>query len=240
MDPEEEIRRLKEHLYRVTLEKDLLARSHEALIKQHDIKISPTVKVQYPDKPILNKSLRAVFLGGPLTSDNWQKEVTEKLEGKAIIVVNPRKDEWQMSKVEEQVAWEIEYLEQSHAIFFWFSWDHPNIEATLLELGRCTATKGVIFVGVHDNVKQKRTIYEFIRMYAPHVAVSNTMEKVVSQMMYWVQNGIMKSGGSRTGSSSGSSSSGSSESGSSLSGSSVSSKGNVTNTARRLPPFRPL
>src|SRR5690349_1183897 len=137
MTAEEEVLFLRSELQRLAIHNDQLGQ----LVRQHDIKVSPTVRIICPGRTVVNAANRNIFLGGPVDAENWQKTVMDRLEGRPVVIFNPRREDWKTSKLTEQNAWEWEYVEKSNIAVFWFSWNHPNIESTLLELGRCTATK---------------------------------------------------------------------------------------------------
>jgi hypothetical protein len=86
-----------------------------------------------------------VFLAGSIemgTAENWQQKIVEELRFYPIIILNPRRDDWDSSwvqsiknpKFKEQVMWEIHGQSSSDLILMYFS---PNTKSpiTLLELG---------------------------------------------------------------------------------------------------------
>lgn len=88
---------------------------------------------------------RSVFLAGSIemgVADNWQARVTKSLEGQEILVLNPRRDDWDSSwtqsiadpQFREQVEWELRALEDATHILMYFD---PNTKSpiSLLELG---------------------------------------------------------------------------------------------------------
>jgi hypothetical protein len=92
-----------------------------------------------PPKPF------TVFLAGSIemgTAENWQQKIVEELRFYPIVILNPRRDDWNSSwvqsiknpKFKEQVMWEIHGQLSSDLILMYFS---PNTKSpiTLLELG---------------------------------------------------------------------------------------------------------
>lgn len=89
---------------------------------------------------------RAVFLGGSIeqgTADNWQDMVTKCLEDLPVLILNPRRDEWDPTWAQdpipgtpfyEQVQWELDGQEFADTHVYYFD---PNTKSpiTLLELG---------------------------------------------------------------------------------------------------------
>jgi len=86
-----------------------------------------------------------VFLAGSIemgTAVDWQAEVRTKLENIDVVVLNPRRDDWDSSWVQsisnpqfkEQVEWELDMLYEADEIFLYFD---PKTKSpiSLLELG---------------------------------------------------------------------------------------------------------
>jgi hypothetical protein len=89
--------------------------------------------------------VRSVFLAGSIEmgqAEPWQSVVEEALAGEDVVILNPRRDEWDASweqsihnpQFREQVEWELEGQERATAIAMYFA---PATKApiTLLELG---------------------------------------------------------------------------------------------------------
>jgi hypothetical protein len=93
-----------------------------------------------------------IFLAGTIEqgdSPDWQSIVVEKLNlvqglGYDVIVMNPRRDEWDASwkqeqsnpQFNEQVNWELGNIEESDIVFFHILPDYKS-PITLMELGFC-------------------------------------------------------------------------------------------------------
>ena len=86
-----------------------------------------------------------MFLAGSIEmgqAEPWQSVVEEALAGEDVVILNPRRDEWDASweqsihnpQFREQVEWELEGQERATAIAMYFA---PATKApiTLLELG---------------------------------------------------------------------------------------------------------
>jgi hypothetical protein len=86
-----------------------------------------------------------IFLAGSIemgTAENWQAKVTKELEDYSGYILNPRRDDWDSSWVQdinnpnfyEQVTWELDMLDKSDIIVMYFD---PNTKSpiSLLELG---------------------------------------------------------------------------------------------------------
>jgi len=101
-----------------------------------------------------------VFLAGTIDngeSVNWQKQAEEYLDDLDIIILNPRRDDWDSNIVanslndpfKEQVNWELEGLGIADVVLFYFA---PNSKSpvSMLELGICLETQNVIIVCPED------------------------------------------------------------------------------------------
>jgi hypothetical protein len=103
-------------------------------------------QVVKPPMPLPGKgSLPSVFLAGSIEmgqAEHWQVAIERALADSAIIILNPRRDEWDASWLQtisnpqfrEQVEWELAGQEQATVIAMYFA---PATKApiTLLELG---------------------------------------------------------------------------------------------------------
>ena len=98
-----------------------------------------------PSRIDLAPEVRTVFLAGSIDmghAADWQSGVTRALDDRDVVILNPRRDEWDaswdqsidFSPFREQVEWEIEGLERATVIAMYFA---PSTMApvTLLELG---------------------------------------------------------------------------------------------------------
>jgi hypothetical protein len=87
----------------------------------------------------------SVFLAGSIelgSARNWQTFLEDQLSALNIIILNPRRDQWDSSWVQskanpqfrEQVEWELSALEKTNVIAMYFE---PNTKSpvSLLELG---------------------------------------------------------------------------------------------------------
>lgn len=103
------------------------------------------IKPPTPLHKSLNISDFTVFLGGSIEmgkAKDWQSVLENKLKELNIIVLNPRRDNWDSSwkqsiknpQFKEQLNWELTALEGANIIVMYFD---PNTKApvSLLELG---------------------------------------------------------------------------------------------------------
>lgn len=126
------------------------------------------MQVQKPPAPLaVPAGARAVFLAGSIemgAADDWQSLLTAALSDRDVVVLNPRRDEWDASwrqSIDEprfrgQVEWELDGLERADVIAMWFA---PATRApiTLLELG-LHARGGKVVVGCPDGFWRRGNI----------------------------------------------------------------------------------
>ncbi|MDB5313116.1 MAG: hypothetical protein JWO38_7318 [Gemmataceae bacterium] len=101
--------------------------------------LKPPVPLSFDD------TVPSVFLAGSIEmgeAEDWQTHVGHGLRDLDVVILNPRRDEWDASWVQsidnppfrEQVGWELEGLERASVVAMYFA---PLTKApvTLLELG---------------------------------------------------------------------------------------------------------
>jgi len=117
-----------------------------------------SIVVKAPNEYV--KDRFTVFLAGTIDngdSFDWQKEAETYLDDLDIIILNPRRDDWDSSIVansnnapfNEQVNWELAGLALADVVLFYFA---PNSKSpvSMLELGICLETQNVIIVCPED------------------------------------------------------------------------------------------
>ena len=117
---------------------------------------------------------RSVFLAGSIEmgkADNWQARVIKSLQGQEILVLNPRRDDWDSSwnqsiadpQFREQVEWELRAMEDATHILMYFD---PSTKSpiSLLELG-LHAKSGKLIVCCPDGFWRKGYVEIVCRRY---------------------------------------------------------------------------
>lgn len=95
-----------------------------------------------------------VFLAGSIegdTAEQWQTKVANELTNTDMVLVNPRRDDWDSSwkttknspQFREQVLWEQEALNACDAIALYFDKDTKS-PISLMELGLFAATGKIV------------------------------------------------------------------------------------------------
>ena len=112
--------------------------------------LKPPASLAIPDRA------RVVFLAGSIemgAAEDWQSTLTAALGDRELMVLNPRRDEWDGSwrqsidepKFREQVEWELDGLDRADVIAMWFAGGTKS-PITLLELG-LHARGGKLIIG---------------------------------------------------------------------------------------------
>jgi hypothetical protein len=102
------------------------------------------IEIQSPNTPYHLEGHR-VFLAGTIdmgNSENWQQKVVDELTDTDVILLNPRRDDWDSSWVQsidnvqfnEQVTWELTNITHADTVIFYFAPDSVS-PITLMELG---------------------------------------------------------------------------------------------------------
>ncbi len=114
-----------------------------------------------------DRSYPSIFLGGTIdmgNSENWQKKLSESLLLNGYNVFNPRREDYDSSWTQEftnpqfsqQVNWELNAMDNSDIILFYFKKDSQS-PITLLELG-LYANSGKVLVVCEDGFWRKGNV----------------------------------------------------------------------------------
>jgi len=98
-----------------------------------------------PEKYEIKQNQISIFLAGSIEmgkAEDWQAKVTEKFKPYDVLILNPRRDDWDSSleqsidnpQFHEQVVWELNAQEDADIIIMHFCADTKS-PITLLELG---------------------------------------------------------------------------------------------------------
>lgn len=148
-------------------------------------KVASTV-IKPPTKlPQFGKKF-SVFLAGSIegdTAENWQSTFEKELKDIDIVILNPRRDDWDDSwqqeignkQFREQVGWELAAQEQASCIAMYFD---PNTKSpiSLLELGLFARSKKMI-VCCPDGYWKKGNVDTVCVVYG--ITLVNTLEELI-------------------------------------------------------------
>lgn len=109
-----------------------------------------------------------VFLAGTIDmgdSVDWQAKLTEELKGEDIMILNPRRDDWDSSWEQSirdenfvgQVDWELTGQEHADLVVFYFA-DGSKSPITMLELGLAVGQNKPAIVYCTDEFYRKGNV----------------------------------------------------------------------------------
>lgn len=139
-----------------------------------------------PKKGLKNFRIPSVFLAGSIEMGkavDWQSAITQALNEESVIVLNPRRDDWDSSweqKIEnkqfkEQVDWELNALEYADIILMYFD-PATKSPISLLELGLFAET-GKLIVCCPDGFWRKGNVDIVCERYG--ITQVNTLEEMI-------------------------------------------------------------
>lgn len=96
----------------------------------------------------------SIFLAGSIemgVAEDWQSKIVDVLRNKNVTILNPRRDDWDSSWIQEQsnpqfnqqVNWELNNLDRADIIFMYFA-PETKSPISLLELGRYVGTNMIV------------------------------------------------------------------------------------------------
>lgn len=103
------------------------------------------IEIKAPENYAAHLDLPSVFLAGSIdmgVAEDWQAKVAAALAGLDVLVLNPRRAQWDASWAQridnppfrEQVEWELDALDAAGLIVMYFAPDTKS-PVTMLELG---------------------------------------------------------------------------------------------------------
>ncbi len=115
--------------------------------------------------------LYSIFLAGAIdmgNAVNWQQDVCLRLMGiDNLVIFNPRRESFTPDTLDEQIQWELKYLNQVSKIFMWFP-GNSYAPIALLETG-LFAHSGRLIVGAEPEFYRRRNLEITLDMYGIHV-----------------------------------------------------------------------
>lgn len=144
-----------------------------------------------------NDLIGDIFLGGSIemgAAEQWQERLVKHFEDTSVRFLNPRRDDWDSTWVQEasnpqfseQVNWELDALEYSDLIVFYFD---PNTKSpiTLMELG-LVAGCGKVIVCCPDGFWRKGNVEIVCQRY--DITLVHTFDDLVNEIgqviNYWI------------------------------------------------------
>lgn len=144
-----------------------------------------------PNKQSCFNGESTVFLAGSIemgAAVDWQKEVIDQLKDFPITFFNPRRPDWdstwKQGQHEEpfrgQVMWELDNIDDSYIIFFYFD---PNTKSpiSLLELGICLGRNAEIVVCCPEGFYRQPNIAITCEMFG--VKVHENLDSAIQDLI---------------------------------------------------------
>ncbi len=127
----------------------------------------------------------SLFLAGGISNcSNWQLDLVRLLEDTNLIILNPRRKNFQMDEPnieEEQIIWEYNHLKKASAVSFWFP--HETLcPITLYELGKQSILDKPLFIGIHPEYKRKKDVEIQNGLIRPEIKVVYSLEDLAAQI----------------------------------------------------------
>lgn len=145
--------------------------------------------IKSPAELPLNDQRLKIFLGGSIdmgNSENWQEKLEEELSNSNIVLLNPRREDWNKdwqpistdSNFRVQVEWELEALEFADIIVMYFA---PNSQSpiSLLEFGLYAKTQKLIVL-CPEGFWRKGNVDIVAEKY--NVQTVQTFEELISEL----------------------------------------------------------
>lgn len=148
------------------------------------------IVIKPPQEPI-DRKMPLIFLAGSIEMGkaiDWQTRITRALEDQCVIILNPRRNDWDSSweqKIDNpqfnaQVTWELDMLEKAHIIAMYFD-PATKSPISLLELG-LFATSEKLIVCCPEGFWRKGNVDIVCKRYGiPQVStIEGLVEKIES------------------------------------------------------------
>jgi hypothetical protein len=145
--------------------------------------------IKSPERYYNDSIFISVFLGGSIEmglAEPWQDRLVNEFKDADIRFLNPRRDDWDSSWVPEasnpefsqQVNWELDALEYSDLIVFYFDPDTKS-PITLMELGLYAAS-GKVIVCCPDGFWRKGNVEIVCQRYG--IKMINNFDELVIEV----------------------------------------------------------
>ena len=151
------------------------------------------IKAPYPFKGDHSTDEKFLFLAGSIemgTAENWQTKIVKAVEHLPIVILNPRRDDWDSSwkqdinnpKFFEQVQWELDAMEFADGIYMYFD---PNTKSpiSLLELGLFAQHQGKLAVFCPEGFWRKGNVDIVCKRYG--VRQFNSSDGILKHLEDW-------------------------------------------------------
>ncbi|HLC78071.1 MAG TPA: nucleoside 2-deoxyribosyltransferase domain-containing protein [Candidatus Nanoarchaeia archaeon] len=133
---------------------------------------------------------KSIFIAGGITNcPDWQAKLVELLKDEKIVLINPRRDDFDASKSsidEEQISWEFDHIEKADAVSFWFP-KETLCPITLYELGKEISSGKQIFIGIHPEYKRKKDVEIQSKLANSKVKIVYSLKDLGKEVKSWAR-----------------------------------------------------
>ena len=147
------------------------------------------IEVKAPNDYSTYRHLPSVFLAGSIemgVAEMWQDRIAKALTDKNILIINPRRDNWQSEwrqsidhpEFRQQVEWELDGIDAAKMVAFYFA---PDTKApiTLLEMGmQATSHPEKMVVCCPEGFWRKGNVDIVCKRYG--IRQVNTLDELIS------------------------------------------------------------
>lgn len=138
----------------------------------------------YTQSPVKIKFNSYIYLSGGIKKcPRWREEVKRGLGNTDLHVYDPFNPAYK-DKLEDQVAWEVEAIEMSTAIFFWFPKESLCTKA-VLELGTVLYGDKKLFIGMEDGYIRRDHLIAHIVAVRSNQNIINDLKRLTQLAAEW-------------------------------------------------------
>lgn len=153
------------------------------------------IELKAPGRINIRSDIKKIFLAGSIEmgkAEMWQDRLANELIDKNVVLFNPRRDDWDSSWVQdptpgtqfhEQVSWELEHIQRSDLVVFYFD---PATQSpiTLLELGYVIGSGKRALVCCPDDYFRKGNVV--ITSKLREIPVLDSFEELLAQLRDYI------------------------------------------------------
>ena len=150
-------------------------------------------EIKAPDSLVGIPDIPRIFLAGSIEmgkAEEWQKRVVKELEQERVVLLNPRRDDWDPSwkqsisnsKFKEQVEWELDMQDKADLIFMNFV-PGTNSPISLLELGLAKSKR--IWVCCPEGFHREGNVEIVCKRYS--IPLYETLREMILEARVWCQ-----------------------------------------------------
>lgn len=124
----------------------------------------------------------SVFLAGGISNCwDWQQELKQLLKNEKLVVINPRRKNFDLADSRAQIQWEFNYLQSVDIISFWFT--DTLCPITLFELGAALHNlHAEVVVGCHPDYKRREDVIIQCELANPTIKVVSNLVDLSRQI----------------------------------------------------------